>query len=373
MIKLYTKYLLLFAGGLFLASLISSCKKDGKSVTVTPAAKPIATLGLYEAQSSIYRRVFIPISQIGTQKITYYSVFDTGSSGMTMDADSLIPKSMITTNGFVFTGDSVNVNGITITSKTGSVSYGDATGETTEYGNLAYAPITIGDANGNITTKRIPFFLYYKVMDVTNHKQLDPHSNDVFGVGPGTNFAGITIASPLSYFATSNGGTSGFKLSTFNKTGFTADGTYESGLLTIGLIPSDLSSTSGFVLHSLTNLGGGYGYSPDIPATVTYGGKTINATILFDTGTPAITNIEDSSAAANSTTLPDQSVVSITTTNGFTYKYTITSNTNSSYNLTQILKPSYTNDPRTIFSIDFFVNNEFLLDYSGHRIGLKNN
>ena len=360
--KIYAGYLPLIVGGFILAGLITSCKKDH---TAAPTPVPIATLGLYEAQSTIYRRVYIPVSKIGTVEHIYYSVFDTGSSAMTMDADGLIPASMITSSGITITGDSLLVNGITVTKQTATLTYGDATSGTKEYGNLAYAIITIGDANGSVTTKRIPFFLYYKAVDTKTGTKLGAHENDVFGVGPNTSFSGLAMASPLSYFTTAANVTQGFKLSKFNKTAYSASGTYVADLLTIGLVPNDLTS-AGFIMHSLAHTSAGY--SPNIPATINYNGKSIQGSLLFDTGTPAFVNIEDPNAATNQTTLPANTPVSITTTSGFSYQYTTTSDDN----LTQVLNPSFTNDPRTIFSIDFFADNEFLLDYTNHRIGLKN-
>lgn len=365
--KFYKKSLPFLAGMLSFTMFLASCKKDStnKTTTVT-SATPIATLGLYELQSTIYRRVFIGVS-VGTSKNVYYSVFDTGSSAMTLQADStLVPKTMMNSNGFIIPGDSLNINGITITKQTAVLAYGDATSGTKEYGNLAYAKVTIGDENGSVTTKRIPFFLYYKAIDTKTGEALGLHENDVFGVGPYNKFSNLSIASPLSYFDLPTNVTQGFKLSKFVQASYSTNGTFVRDLLTIGLVPDDISSTSGFVMHPLTLTTSGY--SPNIPASITYNGTTIQGTLLFDTGTPAFANIEDPNATANQTTLPANSIVTITTTSGFTYKYTTTSN----YNLTQVENPSFTGDPRTIFSIDFFNDNQFLLDYTHHKIGLKN-
>lgn len=362
--KVYAGYRPLIVGGLILTLMIASCKKDKKITPVVPAV-PIATLGLYEVQSTLYRRVFIGVA-VGTVTKVYYTVFDTGSSAMTMDAKGLIPDAMITDNGFTITGDSLLANGITVTKKTATLTYGDATAGIKEYGNLAYATLTIGDENGSTTTKRIPFFLYYKAVDTQTGTKLDAHENDVFGVGPNTRFSNLDIASPLSYFDMKNGLTQGFKLSKFDKAQYTSNGTFVKDLLTIGLVPDDISSSSGFVMHNLTQTTAGY--SPDIPASITFNGKTIQGELLFDTGTPAFANIEDPSATANQTQLPAGSSVKITTSSGFSYTYTTTSD----YNLTQVDNPNFTKDPRTIFSIDFFNDNEFLLDYTNHKIGLKN-
>lgn len=346
--------------------IVSSCKKDK---AVTPVViTPLKTLGLYQYASGTNKRVFIPITKVGTQTVSYYGIFDTGSTGLTLDADGILPSSMITTSGFVFSGDSVNVNGITVTSKQAVMSYGDLTNTVKEYGNLAYAPITIGDANGNITTKRIPFFLYYKIVNTTTGVQYAAHSSDVFGVGPGTSYASTAIASPLSYFDLSTGLTSGFRLAVLNSANFNSTGPYVASLLSIGLTPSDLATAGGFIMHPLTYATTG-GYSPNIPATITYSGKSIAAQVLFDTGTPSISVIENKLETNGLGNLPASSVVSITTNKGFVYTYTTTSTSN----LTAIQNPNISGDYRTIFSIDFFTQNEYLIDYTNHQIGLKNN
>lgn len=349
---------------------ITSCKKD------PPPPEPVitnyATLGLYQKSSTdntgaTYKRVIMGV-KIGTSTTLYGTIFDTGSTGLTIDANGILPANMITSNGIVVAGDSVIVNGITVTSQTAIIAYGGgASGETREYGNLAYANVTMGDGNGSVSVTRMPIFLYYKVQDVTNNTTLAAHSADVFGVGPGNSYANSTIASPLSYFKLSTGVTNGFRLALFN-TAFTPTLTFVPGLLTIGLIPTDLNS-SGFIMHNLNYYSVG-GYSANIPATITYNGKTVNnAFLLFDTGDPAITYLSDPTASGNVTNLPAGTQVSLTTNNGFNYQYVTTTNSNE----TQVVKLSYSNDIRSIFDIDFFVKNEYLMDYQNHRIGLKNN
>jgi hypothetical protein len=351
-------------GCLLITVTFFSCKKE-KTTPKTPTVTPV-TLGLYEYASGVNKRVFLPVTQVGTKAVTYYTVFDTGSSGMTLDATDILPASMITSSGIQVTGDSVVVNGITVTSTKGTISFGDQLSSTKEYGNLAYANITIGDAQGNLALKRVPFFLYYKIVDETG-AQLPAHASDVFGVGPGTSYVTSLIQSPLINFNTGTNLTSGFKLATLNKSLFSTSGTYVSNLLTIGLSNGDLSS-AGFIMHPLTYSSSG-GYSPNIPATITYGGKTISGQILFDTGTPSTTVIEDRLATNAVGNLPANSTVTITTSKGFVYTYT-TSNTG---NLTEVQNPNNTGDYRTIFSLDFFISNEYLTDYGNHQIGLKNN
>lgn len=354
---------------LFLFTVFTSCKKESgttKNTTSLAAAASPVTLGLYEYASGADKRIFIPLTKIGTKTISYIGIFDTGSTGMTLDATDILPASMISSSGITFTGDSTVVNGITITSQKFVISYGGGDDITKEYGYLAYAPVTIGDSNGKLSISRVAFFLYYKIVDGTG-KQQASHSADVFGVGPGVSYSSKLIASPLSYYSPGTGLTSGFKLATMVSTYFTSAVTYVPGLLTIGLTATNLASSSGFIMHPLTYYSVG-GYSPEIPATITYGSTSTSAEILFDTGTPSVTVIEDSKATNSIGELPVNTKVTVTTNKGFVYTYTTT----SAGNLTEIENPNVTGDYRTIFSLDFFISNEFLTDYSGHQIGLKN-
>jgi hypothetical protein len=365
----YPVILLQFAAVFIIA--LSSCKKN-PSPAPPPAvtdAKPVS-LGLFEYVSGNNNRIFIPISKVGTSTVNYDEIFDTGSTGLTIGAKGIIDSNLITKSRIVVTGDSVISNGVTITSQTSIMEYGNATSSTTLYGNLAYADITIPNESGDgLTIKRVPMFLYYKIVEkengTTTNTIYGSHAGDIFGVGPGVSYTNSTIASPLSYYTPGTGLKSGFKLALLNNASFSTKGTYVPNLLTVGLTQADLTS-SNFIMHPLTNAGVG-GYSPNIPGTITYNGKTIAVQLLFDTGTPAITIIEDKTASIGP--LPVNTTVTVTTNKGFTYTY----NTTSTTNLTSVQNPNNTQDFRTIFSIDFFIANETLTDYSGHQIGLKNN
>jgi hypothetical protein len=368
---LYNNLYILLA--LFITVLISSCGKSNtkpKTTTVV-TAKPV-TFGLVEYGTGTDNRIFIPVTQVGTKTVNYPLVFDTGSTGLTLDATDIIPASMITSAGIQVTGDSVVVNGITITNQTATMSYGDANAPTVEYGNLAYANFTIGDNQGNIKIQRVPFFLYYKILD-SKKNPYPAHSADIFGVGTGFSFTNKNIVSPMSIYDPGAGLTKGFKLALLNNADFNSSGTYVAGLFTAGLTTADRFS-SGFIMHPLGYSTDG-GYSPNIPATVTYGSNTTSAEILFDTGTPSITLIEDPKASSVNKTLnslgalPSGTVVTITTNRGFKFNYTVTANNN----LTTVQNPNNSNDYRSIVSIDFFTQNEFLTDYDHNEIGLKNN
>jgi hypothetical protein len=356
---------------LFLLLAVASCKKD-KPVNgseVPPVATP-TKLGLYEADSAEYREVIVAISKIGSSSIDDGLVFDTGSGGMVIDAQGIVPASMISSSGFNFTGDSTVVNGITITKQTATLQYGaDSSTLTTVYGNLAYAPVTLGDEGENIVIKRMPFCIYYKATDASGNT-LSPHYFDTFGVNSEYIYfsGGAYITSPFSYFDPGYGLTKGFKMAVLDTSSFSFDGTYVAGLVTLGLTSADLSSSSGFTMHTV-NYYQQDGYVPIFPTAVTYGGKTVNTYLLFDSGTSGYSYIEDKSAAGAISLLPKNTKVSLTTDAGFTYAFT----TEASQNLTYIENPDLTGGEFSIMSIDFFLTNEYMLDFANQKLGLKNN
>jgi hypothetical protein len=365
---------------LLLLLMAVSCKKDNNNKQVTNTNTNVVTdatptkFGLYEADSSIYKLLYTYVAKIGTLDVSnadYELVFDTGSGGLVIDAHGILPSSMITSSGFNFTGDSTVVNGITIYSQTSSIQYGDDANTTdTVYGNLAYASVTIGDENGNIVIKRLPFFLYYKAVN-NKGKQFDPHSFDVLGVSPEYDVSfsnGAYITSPFSYFDPGIGLTKGFKMAALGTSNFSLNGTYVPGVVTLGLTSSDLSSSGGFTMNQL-NYVAGDGYAPVIPATVNYNGKSISTYMLFDTGTEPYSYIEDKTAADTAVLLPKSTQVAVSLSSGFNYDYI----TASSDNLTYVENPTTSGGNVTIFSLEFFLNNEYLLDFTNHQLGLKNN
>ncbi len=142
---------------------------------------------------------------------------------MVMDANGILPASMITSSGFTFTGDSTVVNGVTVTNQIATVEYGDDSASVSKvYGNQAFADVTVGDNNGNVVIKRLAFLIYYKATDAGGTAYPE-HEFDTFGVNeeydvtfPNNDF----ITSPFSYFDPGNGLTRGFKSYPLNAADF---------------------------------------------------------------------------------------------------------------------------------------------------------
>jgi hypothetical protein len=371
------KKLIFAAVPVLMVMIFASCKKDSKNkevTTTTPTPTP-TKLGLYEASDSvIYKFLIMPISQVGTVSVDYDMIFDTGSGGLVLDAKDILPSSMITDNGFNFTTDSLVYNGITVTKDTSHIEYGaDANDVDKVYGNLAYAAVTLGDKNGNVVIKRLPFFLYYKAVDHLGKKQ-DPHSFDVLGVNQEYDVLfknGGYVTSPFAYFDPGTGLTRGFKLAALGTSNFSSNGTYVRNVLTLGLTQSDLSSSSGFSMSQLTFYADA-GYPPFVPGTIKYGSRSPFSTdILYDTGTEPYSYLQDPTIKTRGLTLlPANTPVTVSTpTSGFTYTYT----TSSTENLTYVEGTTYSGTQISILGLEFFLNNEYMLDFDHHQVGVKNN
>lgn len=376
--KNYTNKGLLLISLSFLLLAIASCKKEKPTTPKVVDATPVK-IGLYEESDSIiYKILFIPVTTLGTQTLSsnYNAlVFDTGSGGMVIDAEGILPASMITSSGFNFTGDSTVYDGITITNQTNTIEYGDdVSTESIVYGNLAYADVTVGDETGNVVIKRVPFFLYYKATDSKGNKY-PSHEFDVFGVNPQFDIQidrsnAVAIESPFTYYTPGTGLTKGFKMGALGTGNFSSasEVPITAGVITLGLTAADLASSSGFTTSTL-QYNANDGADPYLPATITYNSKSISANVLFDTGTDPYNYIEDNSAANTITMLPASTPVKVLLTTGFDYSFTTTP---TDY-LTQVENPGTSQNPITILSLEFFLNNEYMLDYTDHTLGLKNN
>jgi len=362
--------LLIFCTALMLAG----CKKDGANISPsTYQAKPHVAgqpyqIGFYTVESNGVKELQTAVSKVGDQPVSLNMTFDTGSGGLVVDAQGIIPASMITSTGFSFPGDSVTINGVTITNHTTFIAYGaNASTLSKVYGNLAYADVAIGDNNGSVTIKRLPFFLYYKATDA-NGKAYPAHEFDVMGVSSEYDVTfgnGVYITSPFLNFDPGPGLTRGFKIAALNAGSFTKQGTYVPAV-TLGLTSEDLTS-AGFHIVPLLQVEG-QGYAPIVRGTVAYNGKSYSANLIFDSGTSPYFYLEDPNWNSAQALLNSNTNVQVSVGDKFSYNYTA----NAATNPTLVENPFVARGSVSVISLNFFVNNEYLLDFDHHQLGLKN-
>ncbi|HEX3384363.1 MAG TPA: hypothetical protein VHS53_04205, partial [Mucilaginibacter sp.] len=228
--------------------------------------------------------------------------------------------------------------------------------------------VTVGDNNGNLTVKRLPFFIYYKAIDA-NNKMYPAHEFDVLGVSseydiyfPNQSY----ITSPFAYYDPGIGLSRGFKIAALGTSGFTEKGTYAAAV-TVGLTQEDLAS-EGFNMILLVPIAG-YGYIPLVPGSIAYANQNIATEMIFDTGTSPYFYIEDGNWPYVPSLLDPNARVDIKTSTGFEYGYTVTATDNP----TVIENPNTSGGGVSLVSLDFFLYNEYLLDFDHRQLGLKNN
>jgi hypothetical protein len=148
-----------------LAVILGGC---GGSSNSPPAVKPVngpieqpVVINLYPNQSATtVPRLVVMATAVGSAAVRMPLVFDTGSAGVTLYAPSIFPSSMVSAAGFVFPPGqtSMSYKGITVTNQQGTRTYG-STNPRAQNGNIGYAQLTFGDADGELTTQVMPVFL----------------------------------------------------------------------------------------------------------------------------------------------------------------------------------------------------------------------
>jgi hypothetical protein len=388
------------------APMLAACGGSTDSTDVKPPSgaieKPLV-INLYPNESATNApRLVVMVSSVGSVTVSMPLLFDTGSAGVTLYAPDIFPSSMVTPQGFVFPSGqaSITYNGITVTNQQGKRTYGTLDPRA-QNGNIGYAQLTFGDAQGRLTTGIMPVFFYYSVTDVTTGQTLNVSAaqRGVFGVASGagpivlpgsieppggypacssTTNSTCWVVSALMYLQYGAGVNAGFMLTPapLQSCDITTPGSCTPApMLTVGL---SAALESGFSAMSLTCPPNGYvgpatiaGYPVCQKAIantmIAVSGQTvgtISGNTVFDTGTSAM---QIATPAGNSfpSVVAAGSSVLVTTPSGFAYDYIADSaqllNTNVNANSTA---PS-------IVGIGYFTTNSLFTDYSSGSQGWK--
>jgi hypothetical protein len=350
------------------------------------------TINLYPSQDS--NRLYVFVTAVGSQSVSMSLAFDTGSAGITLEAQAIFPPSMVTASGFIFPEgqDTISYNGITVTKAAGSRLYGAAIGGTTENGNIGFAQVTVGDASGSLTTDVMPVFLYYSITVTgspgtaagVTHKQgwfgVNTEANKIFvtvpTAGASANLpctldtgADCYVISILKYLHYAPFIDAGFALTPapLQACDITKPGDCTPvPMLTVGLTGQIESTYSQVTLTcpqpnylGPETINGYFVCEDQIPfvtvAVTPPGQPTIRLTenVLFDSGNQ-VANIAQSSGTLPSTLLPN-TTVSVLTPSGFDYTYTVA---NSGPTVTAVATSG-----SAAFGINFFTEHSFFIDF----------
>jgi hypothetical protein len=330
------------------------CHSDQDTSPIATVSAPLA-MNLYavDGTSNNPARLFIFVTAVGSQNVQMPLAFDTGSSGITLNALAIFPSSIVTSNGFNFGGGEslISYNGITVTPLQGTRTYGGSTGRT-EIGNLGFANVVFGGSSGLVTTQTMPVFFYYAIeSNETPPQPLTPQTQDGwFGVnampdlvklgGNTVNAPECTqdvtgscwVASIFTYLKYASGIDAGFSLNPLRVQAcdITSPGDCSPvAALTIGLTSSSATDFNTAMLPCpLPNYSGpatinGYSaceaYVPGTTVSLTGSpNETFTQSVIFDTGTPdMVLNIPNGKSLPTSV-----DSFKIATPSGFTYSTT---------------------------------------------------
>lgn len=382
----------------------------GGSSSSAPAVNPVSgvvdkpiVINVYPNQSAISPpRLTVMATSVGSVPVSMPLIFDTGSAGVTLYAPSIFPSSMVTAAGFVFPSGqtSITYNDITVTNQQGTRTYG-STDLRAQNGNIGYAQLTFGDAQGQLTTAVMPVFLYYSITDVATGQPLEVPSfqHGIFGVAstngtivlPGSvepsggypacgteTESSCYVVSALKYLQYGESVSAGFMLSPapIQSCDITTAGSCAPApALTIGL---NSTLEAGFSTVSLPCPPSGYVGPASIAGypvcqktidntTVMVSGDTVGTIIggaVFDTGT-ANMQIATPVGSPFPPAVSVGSSVLITTPSGFTYSYISA----SSDPLATIVNPDFSGP--SIIGIGYFTTNSFFIDFDSSLEGWK--
>jgi hypothetical protein len=358
-------------------------------------------MDLYPVQSSSTGpRLFVMVTAVGSQAVNMPLAFDTGSAGITLYAEDIFPSTLVSSSGFVIPEgqSSITYNGITVTNQQGVRKYGNATNGRSQTGNIGYATVTFGTADGQLTTQVMPVFLYYLITDnATGNPEPVPIQRGWFGVNSGPGFINVgnsteppggypvcavgtlgscRVASVFKYFSYASGIDAGFMLNpaALQSCDITvADDCTPAPILSIGLTQAEEAgfSTSRLICPPSTYVGPSsiQGFAvcqPSIPnTTITLSGPvtgTFTATPLFDTGNPVMVLMDPSSSSTPSA-LPAGTMVMLSLPSGFIYNYS----TNTQGMGTTMVSTT----EMTGIGIQFFTTNSFFIDFTTSTEGWR--
>jgi hypothetical protein len=405
------RYSKLLAVSFFLLGL-SSC---GASSSPSPSSAPTPTtpsvlsqpmtLNVYPADSpNTGPRIFVMVTAVGSAQVNLPLILDTGSAGLTLNAFQVFPSTMVGSDGFRFAPGQTSIvyNGITVTNQVATRTYGGGGAETTtQTGNIGYATMTFGNAQGTLTTMQMPALFYYQITTEPAGTVLAPNAyqNGIFGINPNGGAAVVEGSSeplggypacvsgvagtcenvsPLKYLTYSNGLHAGYMLAPAPLQScdiLTAGSCQSTASLTIGL---SATMEDGYNAASLTcpppNYNGvdtinGYpvciASQPNSAVTVSgpVSGSMI-ASVNFDTGTPGMV-IRISTGSTFPASIPGDTDVLWQLPSGFSYSYTSDAGL---YDTADYILPSGMSGT---IGIGFFTTNYFFTDYTASITGWK--
>ncbi|UVC13654.1 hypothetical protein [Mesorhizobium onobrychidis] len=342
-----------FLGALLCHALSSSSAQE------LPLNIPLIKLE-YPGTPQNIRMLYINILFLGYRKIAQPLLFDTGSSGMTIDCTVVLPTKMCSEKGIKIK-KTFELDGLTVTTQKTVMHYGTYD----EYGNVASARVIFGSADSAASTAvSIPFLIRYKeVRRSTGEVVGGPlWPKGIFGVSPlGGGGPNQMLKSPLNSVSAGNGLRQGYFLSPIG-TDWKVCTNEDLNCPQIDALHIGLSDSvkKDFKIKKWERASKNYNF-PTTEACIFWGKKPICRPTLYDTG--------------NSTIMvaggpPKKPGLSLDTG----VNVTVTSPNHDEWRFTTTYKPEVEFVPQIehhIIGVRYFETNSLLFDLESKEIGFR--
>lgn len=313
----------------------------------------------YPGEPRNIRMLYVKILSLGDHTVNQPLLLDTGSSGMTIECQSVLSAELCSDTGIKITKDQ-QIDGIMVTTQQAVMTYGTYD----EYGNVAYARVAFGSPKSPVATiTAIPFLVRYKVVRRSTGEIVGGPlwAKGTFGISPvGGGGPDRIIKSPLAYVNFGPGLHKGYYLSPIGakwKVCTNEDGNCpQVEALHIG-VPKDVKRD--FRVQSWKVASLRYNF-PTIDACISRGFEPTCRPTLYDTGNSTIMVSTDASAPYSSLNRGTKVLVKADGQDDWNFKTT--------YNPEVEIVPGLEHN---IVGIRYFEKNSLLLDFETREIGLR--
>ena len=305
------------------------------------------------------RMLYVRVLALGDRQVDVPLLFDTGSVGITMECESILPARYCSADGIKIDGP-LELDGLKVTTQRAVAQYGTYD----EYGNIAYAKVGFG-APGHLiaTAEAIPILVRYKqVRRATGEIVGGPlWPKGIFGVSPVGFTAGGLLPSPMGAIDVPAGQHKGYRLSPIgtdwkictNERGNCP----EIDALHVGIAPT---AKTGFTLAKLKKLPSEH-YFPFVETCIAWKQEKVCRPTIYDTGNSTIM-VAGRPPKGTTAPLPIGTEVAATMPDAEAWRFTV-----------QYL-PEVEFNPNMdvhLLGIRYFETNSLLVDLESQEIGLR--
>ncbi|HEY1386534.1 MAG TPA: hypothetical protein VGF43_23120 [Dongiaceae bacterium] len=303
------------------------------------------------------RMLYVRLLALGDHQVDVPLLFDTGSVGITVECESVLPARYCSASGIKIDAP-LELEGLTVTTRPALAQYGTYD----EYGNIAYATVSFGAREHPISTaERIPILVRYKkVRRATGEIVGGPlWPKGVFGVSPVGSMAGLR--SPMSAIEVPAGQHKGYRLSPvgaeWNRCTNEEGTCPEVAALHIGIDPA---IEKDFTLAKLKKLPSEH-YFPFVETCITWQQEKVCRPAIYDTGNSTIV-IAGKPPKGTVAPLPIGTAVAASVLDAAAWRFSVQ------------YEPEVEFAPQMdihLIGIRYFETNSLLVDLDGQEVGFR--